>query len=119
MAKILLAEDDLFLGKVHKKKLESEHQVLFYKDGSEVHTTAKSEKPDLIILDMVMPVKDGFEVLSELQQDKETNTIPIIVFSSLNQEEDINKMHTLGAKKYFHKGKSNIKNVMEYIETVV
>lgn len=119
MAKILLAEDDLFLGKVHTKKLESEHEVLFYKDGSEVHNTAKLEKPDLILLDMVMPEKDGFQVLSELQKDEETRSIPVVVFSSLSQEEDIKKINSLGAKKYFHKGKSNIQEVMKYIASIV
>lgn len=119
MAKILLAEDDLFLGKLHKKKLEAQHEVLYYKDGSEVYEKVKTEKPDLVLLDMVMPIKDGFQVLAELQQDEQTNQIPVIVFSSLNQEEDIQKMLTLGAKKYFHKGTSNIQEVMEYVESIV
>ena len=66
--KILLAEDDLFLGKLSQKKFEmSDFSVLFLKDGVDVLSTAKKEKPEVIVLDLIMPNKDGFEFAAELR----------------------------------------------------
>jgi DNA-binding response OmpR family regulator len=118
--KILLAEDDLFLGKLSQKKFEmSDFSVLFLKDGMEVLNTAKKEKPEAIVLDLIMPNKDGFQVLAELKADEETKNIPVVVVSALGSEEDMNKVLALGAKKYFIKSNVQLSEIIKYLQALV
>ena len=118
--KILLAEDDLFLGKLSQKKFEmADFSVLFLKDGVEVLNTAKKEKPTVIVLDLIMPNKDGFQVLKELKESEETKDIPVVVVSALSSEEDIKKVLDLGAKKYFIKSNVQLKEIIEYLQALV
>jgi DNA-binding response OmpR family regulator len=117
--KILLVEDDLFLGKLSKKKMElSGFDVSFLKDGSDVLKQVKSEKPEVIVLDLVMPNKDGFQALEELKSDEETKDIPVVVVSALSSEEDKEKINKLGAKKYFVKSEAQISEIIEYINSL-
>lgn len=72
-------------------------------DGREGLTLAKQRRPDLVILDLLMPYKDGFEVLRELKQDPVTHPIPVIVLSSSNREEDMVKALNGGAEDFVTK----------------
>lgn len=101
--KILVAEDDNFLAKVVKDELEGEEfEVILAKDGGEALSMLKSEKPDLMLLDLIMPIKNGFRVLEELKLDK-SKKIPIIVLSNLGQDIDIKKALSSGAVDYLIK----------------
>jgi CheY-like chemotaxis protein len=101
---ILLAEDDKFFAKVFSLKLEkSGHEVKVAQNGQELIKFAKERKPDLILLDLIMPVMDGFEALSELKKDPELKNIKVIVMSNLEQKEDITKTKDLGAAGYVSK----------------
>ena len=76
--------------------------------------TSKSEGPfDVLLLDLVMPVKDGFEVLDELKKKK--NKIPVIVLSNLGQEEDEGRVRELGAKDYFIKSNTSLAEIVTAI----
>lgn len=101
---ILVAEDDQFFRNFYTTKLqESGHQVVATADGEEALQKLESATPDLILLDIIMPKKSGFDVLTAMQQNPKWSTIPVIVFSTLGQESDVQKAMQLGAKDYINK----------------
>lgn len=115
--KILLAEDDKFLSTAMGDKLSREgFTVLRATNGIEAVATAKTEHPDLILLDIIMPQKTGFEVLAELRLDGATRNIPVIILSNLGQEADINKARGLGAIDYLVKSEVEMKLVVAKIK---
>jgi two-component system, chemotaxis family, sensor kinase CheA len=117
--KILLVEDDLFLGKLLKKKLEiSGFDVSFLKDGEDALSLAKKEDFGAVVLDLMMPKKDGFKVLEELRADEKTKDLPIIVVSALNSEEDKERVNKLGANKYFVKSDSQLAEIIDYLKKI-
>ena len=104
MAKILIIEDDKFLRELLVKKVGSEgYEVVVATDGEEGLKMAKEEKPNLILLDLILPAMDGFEVLRQIKEAEETKHIPVIILSNLGQKEDIDKAVKLGAQDYMIK----------------
>lgn len=114
--KVLVAEDDNFLMKVYEVKLNKEgFNLIMARDGEEAVKLIKSEKPDIILLDLVMPKKNGFEVLTEVKADPETKNIPILILSNLGQVEDIKKGLDAGADDYIIKADVSIEEIVEKI----
>jgi len=104
LPKILLAEDDKFLVRVMSDKLKrKDFDVILASDGVEAVNKIKSDKPDLVLLDLVMPNKSGFEVLEEIKTDEEFKDLPIIILSNLGQESDLSRAKQLGALDYLIK----------------
>ena len=102
--KIIIIEDDHFFQNFYSVKLnELGYQVEVANNGQEGIDKIKVLLPNLILLDLIMPVKDGFQVLAELKNDPLLSKIPVIVFSTLGQESDIKKAIELGAKDYINK----------------
>lgn len=102
--RILIAEDDPFLSQMYSEKLEMEnYDVVLATDGEEALDKMRLIKPDLILLDIMMPKKDGFEVLKEKMLDKDIKNIPVIVLTNLSQNEQIKKCYDLGAKDFLIK----------------
>ncbi len=88
--RILLAEDDRFLRRAAEATLKRVgHTVLTAADGEEALAKARTERPDLILLDLIMPRLQGFEVLRLLKADPATADIPVIVLSNLGQDRDV------------------------------
>ena len=117
MKKILLAEDDKFLSTAMGDKLIREgFAVLRASNGIDAVALAKAERPDLVLLDIIMPQKTGFEVLSELRLDPSTRNIPVMVLSNLGQEVDIKKARDLGAIDYLVKSDVEMKVVVAKIK---
>jgi DNA-binding response OmpR family regulator len=119
MTKVLYAEDELFLGKIVKESLESRgFNVVMESDGGKVFTAFKKENPDICILDIMMPNKDGFEVADEIRTVNEE--VPIIFLTAKTQTEDVVKGFTLGGNDYIRKPFSmeeliaRINNVLRY-----
>lgn len=118
--KILVAEDDRFLLKVYTAKLEQAgYAVLAASDGVDALVKAREQTPDLMLIDMIMPKKNGFDVLLELKADPVTQAIPIIILSSLGQETDVERGLQLGAVDYLIKSNASFKDVKEKIEQYV
>lgn len=116
LGKILFVDDDNFLRKVYQAELsERNYQVILAADGLEGLEKAQLENPDLIILDMIMPKKNGFEVLTELQRNPKTRSIPVIILSNLGQEDDKNKGIDLGAVDYLKKDSMTLDLLVEKI----
>jgi CheY-like chemotaxis protein len=101
---ILIAEDETIYATVYKLKLESEGYIVNHaKNGVEALELAKKNKPDIILLDLMMPEKDGFHVLKELKGDKKLRDVPVIIMTNLTQSSDIEEVLRLGAKTYLIK----------------
>ncbi len=104
MSKILLIEDDLPLLRMYQVAFKnSGHEFIFATDGQEGLDKLREEKPDLVLLDLVLPKKHGFEVLKEAKGDPSIAKIPIICLTVLHQQEDIDKCRLLGADDYIVK----------------
>lgn len=102
--KILIVEDDEFLLEMYVIKLEKEgFSVLSAVDGEEGLKVAQKELPNLILLDLNLPKMDGFQVLTELKKDENTQNIPVIVLTNYAQKDDIDKCLDLGADSYLIK----------------
>ncbi len=99
--KILLAEDDEYISLAYSDGISrAGFDVVVASDGEEAMEKIRSGKPDLILLDLIMPVKDGFSVLRDLKEDSELSKIPVIILSNLGQDSEIKEGKALGAVDY-------------------
>lgn len=115
--KILLVEDDKFLRTVLEKKLRnSGFEVVSAIDGEEALQKIVSEKPDIILLDIILPKKSGFVFLEEIRKEPLFKTIPVFIISNLGQGEDIQKGISLGAIEYFVKAKVSLDELVQKIK---
>lgn len=120
MKKILFIEDESALQRAASQVLTEEgFQVLSALDGELGLELTKKEIPDLILLDLIMPKKSGFEVLEELKKDPGTKNIPVIILSNLEGSEDVEKALTLGATTYLVKTNYRLEEVVEKIKSVL
>lgn len=120
MGKIIVAEDDKFLSKAYHLKLgKTSHEVKYASDGDEVIELLKTFIPDLILLDLIMPKKDGFHVLEYIKNSETLKHIPVIVTSNLGQKEDITRALSLGAKDYIIKTDVSLEEIVKKIESFV
>ncbi len=111
--KILVIEDDQSMQRIYKTKLEQEgYEVVQALNGEEGIKKTKKENPDLIILDLVLPEINGFEVLKKLKADRKTSGISVIILSNLGQKEDLEKGLSLGADDYLIKAMHPITDVL-------
>lgn len=116
-AKILFIDDDNFLRKVYKSELgEQGYDVILAADGEEGLEKAQLNDPDLIILDLIMPKKNGFEVLIDLQNNLATKHIPVLILSNLGQENDIKKGLDLGAVDYLVKDNTTLSVIVDKVK---
>ena len=119
MAKVLVVEDDRFLVSAYRAKLEkSGYEVQIASDGDEALAVLKSFTPDVMLLDLVMPRRDGFSTLEEIKKDSRLDKIPVIVTSNLGQKEDIDKAMALGANDYIIKSDLSIEELVGKIQKV-
>ena len=120
MAKILIVEDDRFLRELIARKLRNEgYEVLEAVDGEEGLKRIKEEKPDLILLDLILPGIDGFEVLAKAKEDPDTTQIPVIILSNLGQREEVEKGLKLGAIDYLIKAHFTPGEIIEKIKNII
>lgn len=116
-AKILLAEDDKFISMAYQAGLESaEFEVLLASDGDEALNVIKKENVNLVLLDLMMPKKNGFEFLEEINKDESLKKIPVIVLSNLGQESDIKRCKELGAVDYLIKANFSMQEVVDRVK---
>lgn len=115
--KILLVEDDTNLASVYKARLELEgFDVVLVGNGEEALSTTVHEKPDLILLDAMMPKISGFDVLDILRNTPDTANIRVIMLTALSQEKDKQRAQSLGADEYLVKSQVVIGDVIERIK---
>lgn len=114
--KVLLVENDEFFQKMYSTKLKKEgFEVFTAINGEEALAKMEEVHPAIVLLDLVMPIKDGFEVLQARSQNEDLKKIPMIVFSTLEQPEDIAKAKELGAVDYVDKNSANFQELLRKI----
>lgn len=115
--RILIIEDDVFLLKLYSNKLKGEgFEVEKSLTGEEGMNKISLRKPDLIILDLILSKKSGFEILSELRLNKKTKNIPVIILTNLGQKSDIEKGLELGAKAYLVKTEFSVNELPNLVK---
>lgn len=118
--RILIIEDDKFFQKFYTTKLqEFKVEVQVASDGEEGLIKMGDFKPDLVLLDIIMPKIDGFAVLAARSKDENLKKIPVIVFSTLGQEKDVDQAQKLGANGYINKGFFDFKSMTATINKVM
>jgi DNA-binding response OmpR family regulator len=114
--KILIIEDEEILsGLLDKKLKEAGYDTALAYDGEEGLKKIKEENPDLILLDIIMPKKGGFEVLEEMQKDEEMKKVPVVIVSNSGQPVEISRALDLGVKDYLIKTQFDPKEVIEKV----
>ncbi|MEK7519581.1 MAG: response regulator [Patescibacteria group bacterium] len=117
---ILIIEDDKFLRELISQKLNKEgYKVIEAGDGEEGVKKLKEEKPDLILLDLILPGIDGFEVLTRVKEDASVAQIPVIILSNLGQVDDVERGLKLGAVDYLIKAHFTPGEIIEKIKNVL
>jgi DNA-binding response OmpR family regulator len=103
-SKILVVDDEPVVVEILEKMLRKrDFEVITAADGNECMALAQSASPNLILLDLLMPNKDGWQVLKELKANKSTRNIPVFCITALGAEEEVNRSKMLGAKEHFVK----------------
>jgi CheY-like chemotaxis protein len=120
--KILIVEDEELMIDILQRKLTKEgYEISVARDGEEGLKVMKEmePKPDLILLDIIMPKMGGFEVMEEMKKDPELEKIPVIVISNSGQPVELDKAKKLGAKDWLIKTEFDPKEVLEKIKKLI
>ncbi|MFA6476079.1 MAG: response regulator [Candidatus Paceibacterota bacterium] len=118
--KILIIEDEEILGKVLEEKfIEEKFEVELVADGDRALAAAKKFKPDVILLDIILPNVDGLEVLASLKADDDLSIVPVIMLSNLDADEKIKKSLSMGAVDYLVKSQHPVNEVVEKVNEYV
>jgi len=118
--KILVVEDDKFLRELIIKKLLGEgYDVVEAADGEEGVKKIREEKPDLVLLDLILPGIDGFGVLSQMREDQSVSSTPVIILSNLGQKDDVERGLKLGAVDYLIKAHFTPGEIIEKIKNIL
>ena len=118
--RVLLAEDDRFLRRAAEVRLRRHGlEVLTAADGEEALRVARAEPLDLVLLDVVMPKLQGFDVLKALKQDDATAHIPVIVLSNLGQERDVAQAMALGALAFLVKAHLSLQDLVDRVDVAL
>lgn len=117
---ILVVEDDAFLRSAYTIKLtKADFTVKAATDGEEAMEMLKTYTPDMILLDLVMPRKDGFSTLEDIKKDSKLSKIPVIVASNLGQQEEIARVKALGADDFIIKSNLSLEDLIGKITKMI
>jgi len=120
MEKIVFIEDETTLQKMLSAALQEEgYSVITASDGEEGLAAVRSEKPDLVLLDLILPKMDGFTVLSEIKKDEATAHTPVIVLTNLESAEDVGRVVALGATTYLVKANYDLPDIVLKVKEVL
>jgi DNA-binding response OmpR family regulator len=117
MKNILFIEDEAVMQKAVSEFLGANgYRVISALDGELGVNLARQNPPDLILLDIILPKKSGFDVLEDLKKDEKTKSIPIIVLTNLSQMSDVSKMMEMGITTYLVKSEQSLQNIANIVE---
>ena len=115
--KVLIVEDDQQISRVYEIQLKKEGiSTIVARDGEEAIKLLMKEKPDLVVLDLMLPKKDGFDVLREVRGNPDLSKIPMIIISNLGQADDKTRALELGATEYLVKIDQSILEIIKKIK---
>ena len=116
MKKILFIEDEAVMQKAVSEFLGAKgYEVISALDGELGINMAKNSSPDLILLDIVLPKKSGFDVLRDLKNDEKTKSVPVIVLTNLSQMDDVSKMMDMGITTYLVKSDQSLQDILRVV----
>lgn len=117
--KVLVVEDDEFLANAMRVQLETDgYEIVIAQNGEEAKQLVEEHKPNVVILDLILPKVDGFVFLEEIRNIEEYKKLPIIVASNLGQKEDIKKAMDLGANDYVVKTNLSIEELVQKVKAL-
>lgn len=117
---ILLVEDDPMIAQMYQTKFSMEgYDLLVTVDGQAGLDKAKEMKPEVVLLDIILPKLDGFAVLKALKEDPTTKKIPVVLLTNLGQDEDVKKGKELGAEDYFVKSNHTPAEIVQKVHSMV
>ncbi len=118
--KIMWVEDDKFLSDIIARKLSNEKCVLFHAtEGESALRLIEKEIPDMVVLDILLPGMDGFQILSKIKENPKTKHVPVILLSNLGQKSDMDKGRDLGADRFLIKATVTLDEIVSEIKAVV
>jgi len=119
-AKVLIIEDDSYISDMYRIKLESENfETTVAGDGIAGIKALEKQKPDIILLDIVMPRVDGFSVLKIIEKNPELKKIPVILLTNLGQKENVERGLEMGAVSYIIKAHFTPSEVVEKVKEIL
>jgi|SRR3989339_108512 len=117
---VLIVEDDVFLANIYKTKFDMEgFKVSTSENGEAGLNDVKKKKPDIVLLDILLPKMDGFVVLEKLKADPEVKSIPVILLTNLGQKDDVQKGLEMGAADYLIKAHFKPSEVVEKVRKIL
>lgn len=120
MPKIIVVEDDPMLGEIYEKKFsEASFEMKLVTSGKAVESEVAAYQPEMVLLDIVLPDMDGYEILEVLSKNASTRTIPVYVFSNLSAKEDIERATSLGAKGFITKSSFTPTQLVEEVKKIL
>ncbi len=120
MKKILWVEDDAFLSSIVEKKFSTEtFTLLIARDGQQAFQILETETPDIIILDILLPGMDGFEILKKIREKENFKTTPVVLLSNVGAQADIDKGIALGATKYMVKASYTLDQIIDEVKKIL
>ncbi|MFA5022599.1 MAG: response regulator [Patescibacteria group bacterium] len=119
MKTILIIEDEKALIKNLELALAKDFKILSATTGDEGLKKAKKEKPDLVLLDIMLPDTNGFEILKDLKKEKSTEAIPVIILTNLGDAQTVSNILAAGGKEYLVKADWSIDEIAEKIKTTL
>lgn len=115
MKLVIVEDEEALLGVLSEKMRKAGFEVLVARDGEEGMRVIEKSNPDLVLLDLILPKKDGFDVLLELKARQDLKMIPVIVLSNLDEDENLKKALRMGAEDYIVKTQHTVNEVVEKV----
>ena len=120
MAKIIIVEDDPMLGEIYEKKFtEAGFEMKLVTSGKAVQAGVENFQPEMVLLDIVLPDMDGYEILEGLAKNDNTRSVPVYVFSNLSAKEDIERATSLGAKGFLTKSSFTPTQLVDEVKKII
>ena len=116
---MIVEDEEILLAALQEELSQGGYEIEGAGDGEEGIAKVKTFKPDLVLLDLVMPKMDGMEALKKLKEDGETKDIPVIILTNLSDYERISEALSLGAKDYLVKANYSLSDLLEKVKTVL
>jgi CheY-like chemotaxis protein len=117
---ILIIEDDAFISRAYTHKFKAEGYIVHSAaNGEEGFTLLKKHKPNLVLLDLIMPVMDGYDFLEAKSKDKSVADIAVVVLTNLGQQEDEEKVKSYGVKDFYVKADTSFIEIMEIVKKYI
>ncbi len=118
--KILFIEDDAFLARIYTKALdEAGYDISLCSNAEEGVKMLERERPDLILLDILLPHMDGFEFLEQIKANPDSQSIPVLVLTNMGNKEDVDRANQLGVSGYLIKAHTLPKDAVGKIQTIL